>query len=287
MEPISKSTLRGSIIAAIILVIIVVFPNMYALFNPDPVVKITQLDPIKEQAYLDLKDEGGKHYRRYKKRKYTKPPQKFNPNEYSLEDWMNLGLSEKQSQVILKFTQRKLRSNEDLKRIFVINDELYNLIKDSTVYPEGNYQNQEYLLKKQEKEAMVLVNLNNATLEDLDRVPGIGLFYAKNILKYREALGGFYEVKQLSEVWKVEEEQWVQWSPYFVIDLKQLRKLNLNTATDKELAAHPYISWNLANSIVKLRSQNGPYTKIEEVKKSLLMDAVLYEKLKYYLKVEE
>jgi hypothetical protein len=48
---------------------------------------------------------------------------------------MQLGLSEKQAAVVLKFTSRGLKSNEDLQRVFVISDELFELIKDSTFYP--------------------------------------------------------------------------------------------------------------------------------------------------------
>ena len=41
-----------------------------------------------------------------KKKKYKAPDSRFNPNTYTLSDWMNLGLSEKQSVVVLKFTAR-------------------------------------------------------------------------------------------------------------------------------------------------------------------------------------
>jgi len=68
-------------------------------------------------------------------KKYIPPPRKFNPNEYELQDWINLGLSEKQAQVIINFKQREnIQNNEHLRQIFVINDEFYELIRDSTYY---------------------------------------------------------------------------------------------------------------------------------------------------------
>lgn len=45
-----------------------------------------------------------------------------------------------------------------------------------------------------------LVNLNSATVEELDTLPGIGPSLAQRIISYREAHGPFTSVDQLSEV---------------------------------------------------------------------------------------
>lgn len=45
-----------------------------------------------------------------------------------------------------------------------------------------------------------LVNLNTATVEDLDRLPGVGPTLAQRIVDYRTAHGGFRTVDQLREV---------------------------------------------------------------------------------------
>ena len=49
-----------------------------------------------------------------KGKKYFLPKSRFNPNDYSLDDWMALGLSVKQSQSILNFVQRGIYSNSAL-----------------------------------------------------------------------------------------------------------------------------------------------------------------------------
>jgi DNA uptake protein ComE-like DNA-binding protein len=99
-------------------------------------------------------------------------------------------------------------------------------------------------------------------------------------------LGGFYDESQLMEVWKMTQETASELAPRLLFDQSKLKRININIASVDDLKAHPYISWNLANSIVKLRSQIGQYNRIEDVKKSVLMTDELYEKLKRYLTVD-
>lgn len=282
----SKSTKRGIIIFTLLLLAIFVTPDLIQYFRPKPEIRIEQWSNVEKQVTEKLNRESNFSYRSSRKKKaYSKPLSRFNPNDYKLEEWMALGLSEKQSAVVLKFTSRKIYSNEELKRIFVMPEELFNLIKDSTYYPERpkNLDRQtEYKLEQK----LVQVEINRADIDDLLQAQDISAFDAKQILRTRDNFGGFYSLGQLSEVWQATPEKLAVWGKYIRIDPENIRKININTASTKELSFHPYISWNLANSLVKLRSQNGFYKDVREIKKSVLMTDELYDKLKHYLIAE-
>ena len=282
----SKSTKRGIFIFAILLLIIFVAPDLIQYFRPKPEIRIEQWSNVEKQVTEKLNRESYFDYRKDRKKKhYSRPLARFNPNDYALEDWMALGLSEKQSAIVLKFTSGKIYSNEELKRIFVISDELFDLIKDSTYYPERakNFDRRtEYKLEQK----LIVVAINRASLDDLLQAQDITIFDAKQIIRARDNFGGFYSLNQLSEVWQATPEKIAVWEKHLQIDEENIRTINVNTASIKELSYHPYISWNLANSIVKLLSQNGLYKELSEIKISVLMTDELYEKLKHYLTIE-
>jgi DNA uptake protein ComE-like DNA-binding protein len=59
--------------------------------------------------------------------------------------------------------------------------------------------------------------------------------------------------------------------------------LKLNTITAEELKKHPYLNWNIANSIIKIRERKKGFKSVEEIKESVLIDEECFEKLKPYL----
>ena len=280
---VSKRNRRGVVALVVFSVIIIFLPRMAQLFNSNVVLDISTEDVQSfERSKKNFQNKKRNYYTKYeKKKRFSAPPRKFNPNEYSTEDWMNLGLSEKQVAVLLKFTKNGIRSNEDLKRIFVISDELYALIKDSTYYPERP--KTEYTPKVTEEKKVQKLELNTASVEDLENIKGIGPFFAKQIIKYRDRLGGFASKEQILEVWKMTIETYDKLIPQIEIDKSKIRKLKINEVTPEELKNHPYLNWSQVNSIVKMRMQRTKFNAIDEIQESKLIDAETFEKLIPYL----
>ena len=280
---ISKRSKRGLLVLILASLGLIFFPRVYMFFQKEEAFVINS-EQITEFERTHKKFEKRNYSNYYsKKKKYKAPDSKFNPNTYKLSDWINLGLSEKQSVVILKFTSRGIYNEEDLKRIFVIPDILFELIRDSVVYPERfqNSPNQESF-KKQAKQ-ITLINLNTADTTEFMKIYGIGAFYAKQIIRYREKLGGYLIKEQLFEVWKMTPEAYDKIKDHVFISEKDVKRININLVSIEELKVHPYLKWNQANSIVKMRMQRNGFKNIEELKESVLIDSETYEKLFPYL----
>ncbi|MDR2119350.1 MAG: helix-hairpin-helix domain-containing protein [Tannerella sp.] len=100
-----------------------------------------------------------------------------------------------------------------------------------------------------------VVELNAADTLALKMVPGIGTVYANRIVKFRRLLGGFYSVKQLGEVYDIDEDKYAELAPWFRVDTSLVRRLPVNTLPADSLRKHPYISNVQARAIVRLRKQ--------------------------------
>ena len=276
----SKRSRRAILVFVLLFIILAIIPRLILFYTPETPLKFSWKE---KQIIQNFKPVIEKNPRtKYTKKKYNSPAKKFDPNTYSVSDWMQLGLSQKQAEAVLKFGKYGFKSKEDLKRVFVIPEELMRKIIDSTFYSEKMQYNISISEFKKENNRIV-VDLNSASEEELLSIKGIGPFFAKNILKRREQLGGYINDEQLLEVWKMTPEKIQEIKPYIHIDSEQIKKLNINTTTAEEFKKHPYFSWNMANAIVKLRNQHGPFKSINELKMSVVLTEELFLKIKPYL----
>lgn len=278
----SKRTRRAMFIFVALLCMISFTPRLLIYLFPDKPIKIS----IKEdKIFRELKVTP--YQKKWKnKRIYKCPPTKFDPNTYTVKDWMYLGLSQKQALSVLKFGKYGFYSNQQLSKVFVIPEEVFQLIKDSTFYPnkKQDYKQERYFEQKEfEKPKIELVELNSASEDELLNVKGIGPFFAKNIIIQREKLGGFYFKEQLLDVWKFTPEKLVEIESLIQINPALVKKININLATVEELKNHPYFRWNIANSIVKMRLQKGRFSSVNELLESKLITNEIFDKIKPYL----
>ncbi len=279
---VSEGNKRGVVVLILLGILIVFSPRLYGLLKGEEPIHFNSSALKSEMEVLHRKRIASNRYPSFQKKKRFKvPPRQFNPNEYSKQQWMYLGLSEKQANVVLNFTKRGVYHLEDMQRIFVIPDELFQLVKDSLVFPTppNQFKKESIALKKER------LDLNSASAEALERLPGIGAYTAGNIVKYRNKLGGFIAKEQLLEVYHLNLQNYEQFES--LVEIKTpIQPISINSATFEQLNAHPYLSKQVANSIVKIRVQKGGFSQLEELKESKLINEELYLKIKPYITLE-
>ena len=124
-----------------------------------------------------------------------------------------------------------------------------------------NRPHDQYPVKIGENEHIVL---NTADTTELRRVPGIGPYYAKEIVRHGKWLGGYVSVNQLDEIENFPQEA----KKYFVIQHASPKKLNVNKLSLQELRKHPYINYYMAKTIVDYRRLHGPIKSLEDLRLS-------------------
>jgi DNA uptake protein ComE-like DNA-binding protein len=129
------------------------------------------------------------------------------------------------------------------------------------------------------------VQANTCDTLDLQQIRGIGSAFSKRIISYRERLGGFVRKEQLLEVWGIDSAKFVQIEAAFIIDKNNVRKLNINTATIRDLQNHPYLDYYQAKEIVQTRDKQGFYENVSDILKLSLMDRETFELIRDYLEL--
>lgn len=138
-----------------------------------------------------------------------------------------------------------------------------------------------------EKEMPDLIELNLATPEELVILYGIGEVLSKRIVKYRNLLGGFASLDQLNEVYGLKPETIKKILPYLELDTSLVAQININFAETKELARHPYITWDMARALVDFRSANGFIHDLQLVRSNGLINDPDFRRIFPYLKTKE
>lgn len=136
---------------------------------------------------------------------------------------------------------------------------------------------------KQPMYEIVKIDLNRCDSTDITVVPMFGSKRAARLVEYRDKLGGFYSLSQLREVFVLQDIPMDLLEKYFVVHPADIRKININTATYKEMVNHPYFDAYLTKTILNYRSRNGDITSFEELQQITHAYPELMEKLRWYV----
>ncbi len=204
----------------------------------------------------------------------------FDPNTVSRAEILRLGLSPALADRLLRYREKGgvFRQKSDLQKLYGLSRAEYERLEPyiaiappeiaatlPAAYSGG-------ATSAQARTALTPIDINAADADTWMRLPGIGAARAKNILRYRDLLGGFCTVEQVGETFGLPDSVFQQIRSWLRLEAPIYRKINLNTASEAELAKHPYISYRQARLIVAYREQHGPYGSAQDIRRIAAFD---------------
>ncbi|MEO6130652.1 MAG: helix-hairpin-helix domain-containing protein [Saprospiraceae bacterium] len=187
----------------------------------------------------------------------------------SIEELTSMGISKKVSWHIQKFISAGgfITSDRDLLKIYgmdslqLVNASPYIIygIKPAVEQPALDLKKESFLSTANS------VDLNQASVEDLESLSGIGTVLANRIIKYRDAIGGFLNTDQLKECYglppetieKIKNQVTVSGSPHLIF----INNINLDSLS------HPYLNKKLIRLIIAYKKQHGDFKSAEDFKR--------------------
>jgi competence protein ComEA len=216
---------------------------------------------------------------------------RFNPNTSTVADFITLGLDSFVSKKIIKYRTAGglFKIKKDLLKIYGLDSSWFKRSYAYIDLPEKiEYKKEETAQKKfKGKPEVARFDLNEADTSQLIAIYGIGSKLAVRILKYRDKLGGFITMNQLSEVYGLDSLVISRLLEKTFIEARFTpTRLKLNQSSEKELAVHPYLSKELARAITTYRFQHGAFTSLDDLNNIKVLDEKTLQRMKPYFTLE-
>lgn len=239
-----------------------------------PAPELFALQPEREQAflgYLDSLDESERAARRaqYASR-YPQPVirlQPFDPNTADSTLLVTVGLKPWMARNLIRYRNagKVFRRPEDLQRLYGMNDSLYSTLLPFIQIDTAALASSLGMCRVVSDTDTVItaytprikrdtiLDLNTADTTEFMLLRGVGRFTAMQIIRYRQALGGYYSTSQLYEISEIANDRIDSLLPHLYADTSLITPIDVNRASVKQLYSHPYISYKQAEQLYDLR----------------------------------
>jgi len=276
---ITKKEWNGMVILVILIAAVLAAPYVYQLFRKDNTINFKEFD--KAVAQLSKAEKNGTY-------NPGKPGQDdkilhpvmfaFDPNKLTVEQWKQLGLSERQAEIIDHYRAKggRFYQKEDVKKIYSITTDDYKRLKPYIAIPET------VIVHKKLKPGEI-IELNSADSAKLTELDGIGPSFAVRIVRYRNRLGGFYHKEQLREVYGIDSSMFDHIKGQVAVNAAKVKKIAINAVSFDQLRIFPYLSYKQVNAIIQYRAQHGHYSSINDMQNIALLDESILRKIEPYL----
>ncbi len=223
----------------------------------------------------------------------------FNPSFLTDYKAYKLGMSVAEIDRLLAYrkTGKYINSISQFQKVTGVSDSLLAVISPYFKFPD-------WVLKKQKKLAYkhpnskiiskedvrftgIKQDLNTVTIQDLVKIKGVGNKLAGRIIKYRTKLKGYLLDQQLYEVWYLDKSVADRiLARYSVINAPKITKININTASFKQVLHAPYMNYELTKKIFEYRDEMAEIQSMEELKKIEGFPLDKFDRISLYLTAE-
>lgn len=205
----------------------------------------------------------------------------FDPNTADARQLLTLGLQPWQVKSLLKYRAKGgvFRRASDFAKLYGLTRKQYKELEPYIQISDDYRPATELFAGKDEKNGYerdtmrfpvkikegMQVQLNTADTAMLKKVPGIGSYFARQIVSYRKRLGGFVAVEQLMEIEDFPSES-LRFFHIATLEKDKINKLNLNKLTLSQLKRHPYMGFYRAKAIVDYRRLHGALRSLDDLR---------------------
>ena len=277
----------------LLLLIIIIFLQLILHFKNFDSQQLVDLSQPKITSYNKQLDSLKK--KSSKKKKFKIYP--FNPNYISDYKGYQLGMNVDEIDRLLAYREQRLYVNsaKEFQTITKISDSLLQKISPFFKFPEwvqkknNNKNNQQRYIPNSRINVSEITteDINKATLKDFTAIEGVDEYISERIIKYRSKLQGFSFKEQLFEVWGLDELMANKILSTFSIKNKPIiKKVNINTASFKEVLSNPYIDYELCIQIFDYKDEVAELQSISEIKNIEGFPIKKYNRIVLYLLAE-
>lgn len=212
----------------------------------------------------------------------------FNPNYITDYKGYRLGMKTEEIDRLLAYRDQNkwINSAREFQQVTKVSDSLLETLSPYFKFPDwvtskANQQN-----SFQSKSKNEVFDLNNASLDQLKSIYGIGDFYANKIIELRQKLNGFAAYQELSVISGLTPEVLENIKKSTIIaSPRVISAININTATKADLVKVPYIDYEIAFKIIEYRTLNEKISNIDELLKINTFPTYKFEIIKLYLHI--
>lgn len=265
----SKGQRNGVFSLLVLIVLIQMLWFLFGQYKPKEIASPAEEKWLSLQSQIDSIKKG--------KLNYVPKIYPFNPNFITDYKGYKLGMSVSEIDRLLDFRKQNkyVNSAQEFQNVTKVSDSLLNVISPYFKFPDWVNDKKSFKEYKNypksifaKKEKIVIVDINQATQEDLIKVYGIGEVISLRILKMKEKLGGFVSMEQMNDVWGLSPEVIEKLNAHFkILTLPDVKKIDINNASIKELSQFPYFNYQQARQIVTFRSMNGDFKNVNDLTK--------------------